>query len=108
MISLSMPSSFYITAPFEYEPELAYSGVNCRPVGLVWGDGAVDHVVCWTVLDRIDIHMEMPREPVQTLAARAYYRVLELSRIIADLAGSEQVLLPHLAEALQFRPRRVM
>ena len=37
------------------------------------------------------------------LSARAYHRVLRVSRTIADLAGSSTVETEHVAEALQFR-----
>jgi magnesium chelatase family protein len=39
------------------------------------------------------------------LSARAYHRVLKLSRTIADLEGCDAVQANHLAEALQYRPR---
>ena len=41
------------------------------------------------------------------LSARAYHRILKLARTIADLAGAPEILPPHLAEALQYRPRLV-
>ena len=39
------------------------------------------------------------------LSARSYHRVLKLARTIADLGGADDIAAPHVAEALQYRPR---
>lgn len=40
------------------------------------------------------------------LSARAFHRIQKLARTIADLENADSIKAPHLAEAIQYRPRR--
>lgn len=55
---------------------------------------------------RIDVESEQMLERAMTrlgLSARAYDRILKVSRTIADLEGSENIRSPHVAEAVGYR-----
>ena len=55
---------------------------------------------------RIDPESEQMLERAMTrlgLSARAYDRILKVSRTIADLEGSEDIRSPHVAEAVGYR-----
>ena len=40
------------------------------------------------------------------VTARVCHNILRVARTIADLAGAEKIETPHLAEAIQYRPRQ--
>ena len=40
-----------------------------------------------------------------SLSARSYFKIIKLARSIADMSGSDLIDDPHVAEALQYRPR---
>jgi predicted ATPase with chaperone activity len=81
-----------------------FAAVN-KPNVLVNGDMRPAEVQRFRKLDKDGSAMIRMAVERMGLSARAYHRILKLSRTIADLAGSEQVQQAHLAEALQYCPR---
>lgn len=75
---------------------------------LVNGDMGPSEVQKFCTLDKEGLAMIRMAVERMGLSARAYHRVLKLSRAIADLAGEESVHIQHLAEALQYRPRSAL
>jgi magnesium chelatase family protein len=76
------------------------------------------HLVCNAEMQPADVRVHCPVDATGKsllkaamtqlqLSARAYHRILKLARTIADLARSEAIQPPHLAEAIQYRPRRL-
>jgi len=53
--------------------------------------------------DKDSQHLMLQAAERFSLSARAYHRVLKVARTLADLAGSEKVTRPHIAEALSYR-----
>ena len=39
------------------------------------------------------------------LSARSYFKVIKIARTVADLAGEKHIVVNHIAEALQYRPK---
>ena len=56
-----------------------------------------------------DESVQLMKTAVQqmNLSGRAYYRILKLARTIADLAQSDSIDLPHIAEAIQYREKTI-
>jgi len=70
------------------------------------GDMGPAEVRQYCVID--DASKSLLRAAMQQMqmSARAFHRILKLARTIADLAGGDKIETPHLAEAIQYRPRK--
>ena len=49
--------------------------------------------------------MMMSATASMNLSTGSYFKVIKISRTIADLSGESQISANHLAEALQYRPK---
>lgn len=76
-----------------------YKGLPLRWNGELGGK----HLRTFCQLDASSRHVLEEAFNTLGLSVRAYDRILRISRTIADLEGSPDILLPHLAEALQYR-----
>lgn len=70
------------------------------------GDMGPAEVREYCVVDEAGKHLLRAAMQQMQMSARAYHRILKLARTIADLAGSDKIETPHLAEAIQYRPRK--
>ncbi len=66
--------------------------------------------------DHIKLHCSIDTETINllrsamnqfNLSARSYFKILKLARTIADLSSSPNILINHVAEALQYRPKMI-
>ncbi len=79
-----------------------YSGIQCN------GDMGPGEVRKFCVIDDAGRNLLRAAMQQMQMSARAYHRILKLSRTIADLAGCDEIETSHIAEAIQYRPRKQM
>ncbi len=76
-----------------------------KPHVVVNGDMGPAEVQAFCEIDEAGRNLMRAAMQQMNLSARAYHRILKLSRTIADLASEQKIQVHHLAEALQYRPR---
>ncbi len=82
-----------------------FAGLNGMFANSDMGVGEIDRFCILSKEARQLIELSTRR---MQLSARAYHRVLKLSRTIADLADSDRIEVQHVAEAIQYRPKQAI
>ena len=59
----------------------------------------------WCRLDKESLCLLRKANDSLKLSARSCFRVIKLARTVADLAATNNIMIEHLAEALQYRPK---
>jgi magnesium chelatase family protein len=62
----------------------------------------------YCLVDQTSTHLLKSAMQQMQLSVRAYHRILKLARTIADLVEEKDIQTPHIAEAIQYRPRSVV
>ena len=65
------------------------------------------HIKKFCVLGEKELNLLRQAVNQLYLSARAFHRIIKIARTISDLAGAENISVPHLAEAIQYRQRRI-
>ena len=84
------------------------SGAPCAAQRRSCGQGLVPQGLEFCQLDSAGKSLLRAAITQLGMSARAFHRILKLSRTIADSEGSADIQTQHLAEAIQYRPRRQM
>ncbi len=83
-------------------PRFAGTNLQCN------GDMGPGEVRKFCVIDDAGRNLLRAAMQQMQMSARAYHRILKLSRTIADLAEIETIETAHIAEAIQYRPRKTV
>jgi magnesium chelatase family protein len=71
------------------------------------GEMAVRDIKKFCILDNESKKLLMAAMQKLNLSARSYFRIIKVARTIADLDSKDEILVQHISEALQYRPKNI-